>query len=157
VLQQNTKQEKERFGSMDILPHSIDERLLKAVFTREYNVQGHPQWTDSWTVNSAYTDVEGSFIEVVFSDFPDHELYFEMVGKVDAGTGYWRLYSITDDAAVTGSEITGTNTDFDRLRSSVITKPSGTKEFKIQHKLVDGDGSTEYVNSGMSRIILRLP
>lgn len=147
----------QRISSSDILPGSITERLLKAVFTREYAIQAHPQWTDSWTELATYQDVEGSFVEVTFSDFPDHEFYFEMVGKVDAGTGYWRLYNITDSEAVVGSEITSTSTIFERVRSSIITKPVGTKEFKIQHYLSGGDLATEFVNSGMSRVILRLP
>lgn len=150
-------EEKLRIDGKNIKPKSIEERLLRAVFTREYSIQGHPQWTDSWTVNSTYTNVEGSFIEITFSDFPDHEFYFEMIGKTDAGTGYWRLYNNTDSVAITESEITSTSTSFERIRSSAITKPSGTKEFIIQHKIVGGDGATEYVNSGMSRIILRLP
>jgi hypothetical protein len=125
-------------------------------YVREVWLQMIPQWDNSWTTNNTYTDVTGSINAINFDDWPDHTWYFEMIGKTDAGTGYYQLYNTTDDAAVTGSEISTTSTSVTRIRSSAITKLSGTKVIKIQHKVVGGDGATQYVNSVMARCVFRV-
>lgn len=115
----------------------------------------HPQWTDSWTQNDSYTDVEGSTNSINFTDFPDHTWYFEMLGKTDDGTGSYQLYNSTAAAAVASSEITTTSTTIVRLRSGSLTKPSGTNTIKIQHKQTGGGGAG-FVNSVMSRSVFRI-
>lgn len=115
----------------------------------------HPQWTDSWTANSTYTDVVGSFGLINFNDWTTHNFYFEMIGKTNAGTGYYRLYNITTGQAVEGSEISTTSTTPERIRSGIIQKPTGQFAFKVQHKIDGGDGATQFVNSIMSRIVFR--
>lgn len=62
----------------------------------------------------------------------------------------------TLDEAVSGSEVSTTSTDPVRLRSSELTKPEGTNTVKIQHKITGGNGTTEYVNSIMSRAIFSI-
>ena len=114
-----------------------------------------PQWTDSWTLNNTYTDVGGSIFDINFDDLDGWYVYFSMVGKTDAGTGYWRLYNDDDSAEITDSEISTTSTTPVDLRSGALTLPSGTKTVKVQHKIVDGDGATEYVNSVMAKIVVR--
>ena len=146
-----------RISQRDVISTGIPERLLRAVFTREVWLQGHPQWTDSWTVNSTYTDVPGAVSSLNFDDFSDHEFRFEMIGKTDAGTGYYRLYNTTTGAAVLGSEVSTTSTAAVRVRSGSIPKPAGTNVLKIQHKITGGNGSDEYVDSIMSRLVFRLP
>ena len=128
-----------------------------AYIPKEIWLQGHPQWDNSWTNLGTYTNVAGSLNYVTFEDFPDHELYFEMIGKTDAGTGYWQLYNSTDGEAMANSEIYSSSTDPIRLRSGSIPKPEGAKTIIVQHKIVGGNGTTEYVNSIMSRIVFRLP
>jgi hypothetical protein len=143
---------------------NIDKRLrileavlqTKSLFVRETWLQMHPQWDNSWTELNTYQDVLGSINSINFDDWPDHSWYFEMIGKTDAGTGYFQLYNVTDGVAISGSEISTTSTTPIRLRSSSLSKPSGTKVIKIQHKVVGGDGSTEYVNSIMSRSVFRI-
>lgn len=123
---------------------------------KEAHIQATPQWTDIWTELDSYQDATGSLIEINFNDWPDHTFYFEVVGKVDAGTGYWRLYNITDSVAMSESEMSSTSTTAVRLRSSEITKPYGTKEFKVQHYIDGGNGTTDFVNTIMSRIIFSI-
>jgi hypothetical protein len=116
-----------------------------------------PQWTDSWTTSSSYTDVTGSIFDVNFDDLTaGWNVYFDIVGKTDAGTGYWQLYNADDSAIITGSEITTTSTSPVNMRSGALTLPSGTKTLKVQHKIVGGNGSTQYVNSIMAKLVVRL-
>lgn len=125
-------------------------------YVRETWLQMHPQWDNSWTNLNTYQDVSGALNSINFDDWPDHSWYFEMIGKTDAGTGYYQLYNVTTSSIVTGSEISTSSTVPIRLRSNSITKPSGTNVIKIQHKIVGGNGSTEYVNSIMSRSVFRI-
>ena len=116
-----------------------------------------PQWTDSWTVNAAYTDIEGSIFDVNFDDIATGwDIFFDIVGKTDAGTAYWQLYNVDDTEAVENSEISTASTDPVNLRSDALTMPEGTVTLKVQHKIVDGDEATEYVNSIMGKLVLRL-
>lgn len=124
-------------------------------YAKEVPFQGHPQWDNSWTTNSTYTDITGSLIELDFNDWPNHAMYLEMIGKTDMGTGYWRLYNITDSGAVSNSEISTTSTSAVRIRSSALPKLTQTKSFKIQHKIEGGDGTNDFVNSIMSKVIFR--
>jgi hypothetical protein len=149
-------EELQRTSGKRIFPKGIPERLLRAVFTREVWLQGHPQWDSSWTNTSTYEAVIGSLNSITFTDFPDHEFYFEMVGFTDAGTGYWRLFNATDGVALEDSELSTTSTVPVRLRSAKIPKPSTTKSIIIEHKIVGGAGD-DYVNSVMSRLVFRLP
>lgn len=116
-----------------------------------------PQWTDSWTTNNTYTDVTGSIFDVNFDDLTTGwNVYFDLIGKTDAGTGYWQLYNADDSAVITGSELSSASTSPVNLRSGALTIPSGTKTLKVQHKIVGGDGSTQYVNSIMAKLVVRL-
>ena len=144
-----------RIDGKDIFPKTVKERFLRAVFTREVWLQGHPQWNNSWTGSDTYEWLTGAFSTITFSDFPDHEFYFEMIGFTDAGTGHWGLYNITDGEILYESEITTTSTSPVRIRSGKITKPKGEVDLVIMQKVVGGGGG--YVNSVMSRLVLRLP
>lgn len=116
-----------------------------------------PQWTDSWTLNNTYTDVTGSIFDVNFDDLATGwNVYFDIVGKTDAGTGYWQLYNIDDAGTVVGSEISTASTSAVNIRSGAITLPAGTKTLKVQHKIVGGNGTTNYVNSIMAKLVIRL-
>jgi hypothetical protein len=135
------------------------QRILNNAFEQyksETWLQMHPQWTDSWTTNSTYTDIQGSLGTINFDDWTGHTWYFEMIGKTDAGTGYYRLYNITTDEPVENSEISTTSTTATRIRSDILPKPDGEHEFKIQHRIDGGNGTTEYVNSMMSRMVFRI-
>ena len=61
-------------------------------------------------------------------------VYFEAGLYVSGGTGYARLYNLTDSTAVSGSEVSSTNTDwevYERKRSGAITLTTG-KEYTVQ-------------------------
>jgi hypothetical protein len=115
-----------------------------------------PQWQNSWTVAGAYEDVAGSLFYIDFSNFSGWNFKFEMMGKTDAGTGYYHIYDITNTAVITGSEITTTSTTEERIVSGNLTVPSGAAELKIQHKIVGGDEATEFVNSQIAKLIIEL-
>jgi len=116
-----------------------------------------PQWTGSWTELDTYRDVTGSLFDVHWEDFATGwDVFFDMVGKTDAGTGYYQIYNTSDSGAITGSEITTTSTAVVDLRSSALTIPTALKTCKVQHKIVGGNGSTEKVNSIMARLVVRL-
>lgn len=136
----------------DSIVREIDGKIL--IFAKEVPIQLHPQHTDRWTSNSSYTDVEGSLVEINFNDWPNHTMYLEVVGFTDAGTGFWDLYNITDSGIVTSSEISTTSTSSVRVRSSALGKLTGTKTFKLRHKIVGGGGG-DLVNSVMSRVLFR--
>ncbi len=136
----------------DSIVREIDGKIL--IFAKEVAIQLHPQHTDRWTDQNTYQDVEGSLVAVDFNDWPNHNMYLEVVGKTDSGTGFWDLYNITDSGIVTGSEISTVSTTSVRLRSSALPKLTGTKTFKLRHKIVGGGGG-DFVNSVMSRILFR--
>ena len=147
----------DRITQRDITSTAITARLLSSVYTKEVWLPLHPQHTDRWTTNSTYTDVVGSINDINVDDFPDHDFHFEMVGFTDAGTGFWKLVNDTDSVDIGNSEITTTSTTSVRVRSVALPKPSGTKIIKIQHRIANGDGTSEFVNSVMSRGVFRLP
>lgn len=75
-----------------------------------------------------------------------------MVGFTDDGTGWWQLYNVTDGVVIAGSEISTTSTNSSApplITTGELTKPTGTKIIKIQHKQTGGGGSG-LVNSVMS-------
>jgi len=116
-----------------------------------------PQWDNSWTAANSYTDVIGSIFDVNFDDLKTGwNVYFDIVGKTDAGTGYWRLYNVDDSVVVGNSEISTSSTTPVNIRSGALVLPTGTKTLKVQHKIVGGDGSTQYVNSIMGKLVVRL-
>lgn len=138
----------------DSIIREIDGKAL--VFAKEVSIQLHPQHTDRWTDSATYVDVVGSLIEINFDDWPNHAMHLEVVGFIGdtaADTAYWRLYNITDSAAVASSELTSTSATSERKRTSALAKLAGTKTFKLQHKSVGGVG--DFVNTVMSRIIFR--
>jgi hypothetical protein len=72
----------------------------------------------------------------------DFTYQIHFMGKVAAGTGYLKLYNITDTGDVAGSEKTFTNNTADRIESATITLASGVKEYKV---MVKGAAATDLV------------
>lgn len=124
-------------------------------FVKETWLQMIPQWQNSWTTNTFYSDVDGALNSINFTDWPDHAWYWEHICKTDANTGSYQLYNVTTSAAVSGSELTTTSTVPVRLRTGSLTKPSGTNSIKVQHKISSTNGS-QYANSIMSRSVFRI-
>lgn len=149
-----------RYGALisiegvDALTADDDQLILSPDFrfARETWLPLHPQWDNSWTTSTSYQAVSGSFAAVDFDDWQTHNIYLEVIGKVDGGTGFYHLYNITAAAIVANSEISTTSTTPVRLRSIALTKPTGINVFRLQHKLTGGGGG-DFVNSVMSRIV----
>jgi len=107
---------------------------------------------------NSYTSLNGSYMSIIFDDWNGFDWYFESVIFTDAGTGYVRLYNVTDGAEVTGTEFSTTavgEANAEYYRSSVLTKPTGTKVFRVQVKIVGGNGTTQYINSMKSNMVFR--
>lgn len=114
-----------------------------------------PQWTNSWTALNTYQNVGASMFSINWSDFTGWSVYLDIVGKTDAGTGYYQLYNATDSAAFANSEVSTASTTPINIRSGATTKPTGTKVCNIQHKIIGGDGVNQYVNTIMAKLIIR--
>jgi hypothetical protein len=83
-------------------------------------------------------------------------IYFEvgLQSYVGGGTVRAQLYNVTDSTAVSGSELTSTNTDFtiyERKRSDALTLTSG-KEYVVQLK---SDNGTDGACLGAARLIIQ--
>ena len=119
----------------------------------EYWLQLSPQW--QFALNTAYVAVDGSLVQVNFDDLADKDVYFEVTAKTDAGTGYYKLYNVTDTADIAGTELSTASTSPVILRSSALTIPTGTKELSVYYKCDGGDGVTEYVNCIVAKLVIR--
>lgn len=99
-----------------------------------------------WTDSASYTDMTGCKFSVDGDNFNNQNVYFECVmANEQAGrTAYIRIYNITTGAELSGSEITTSVyplTALTRVRSSALTFPSGSKEYKLQIRMsVTGAG-----------------
>ena len=157
VLKVNQTDNKVEFGDNAWVNYSDGSASFSSVTAPEgvgeYWLQVSPQW--QYANNTAYVDVDGSLVQVNFDDLSNKTVYFEVTGKTDAGTGTYQLYNITDAAAFAGSELSTASTSAVLMRSSALTIPTGTKSVKVQYKCVGGDGSTEYVNCIVAKLIVR--
>lgn len=141
------------------LKTALEEIKTRQSLSGEVWLQTTPQWDGSWTTLSTYQYVTGSFALINFNDWQIFNWYFEVIGFVDAGTGYFRLMNITDNEVVAESEIFTTAPDqftADRIRSVALPKPTGSKLFRVQIRIEGGNGTTEFVNCIMSRIVMRV-
>lgn len=129
---------------------SVDEKHT----ITEYWLQCSPQWQYSNSAN--YEAVDGSLVQVNFDDLTDWTVYFEVTGKTDAHTGYFKLYNITDAADIANSEVSTSSTSQVIMRSSAITKPTGTKQLAVWFKCEGGDGATDYVNCIVAKLVVRM-
>lgn len=117
------------------------------------------EWFGSYKLLNSWVSLPGSLVEINFDDWQYHTWYWENIIFTDAGTGYTRLFNVTDNEVVTGTEFSTTAVGEDNAeynRTNPLTKYNGTKRFKTQVKIDGGNGSTQYVNSMMSRMVFRI-
>lgn len=141
----------------DVYSATDDELLFSSSFNNESLVPLH-SWFGSYKLSASYTSLNGSYMSINFDDWNGYDWYFESVIFTDAGTGYVQLYNITDSAAVAGTEFSTTavgEANAEYYRSGILTKPTGTKVFKVQVKIVGGNGTTQYVNAMKSNMVFR--
>lgn len=141
----------------DVFSAADDDLLFSSSFNNESIVPLH-SWFGSYKLLSSYTSLNGSYMSINFDDWNGFDWYFESVIFTDAGTGYVRLYNVTDGAEVTGTEFSTTavgEANAEYYRSSVLTKPTGTKVFRVQVKIVGGNGTTQYINAMKSNMVFR--
>ena len=116
---------------------------------REVHLQTNPE--QRFTDSSSYVAYDDGRIQINFDDWVDHNMYFECIMKTGAGTGYMRLWNVDDSSQLV--EISTTSTTATQVRSGSITKPTGTKMFREEQKIVGGGGAFTDVYIG--RVIFR--
>lgn len=92
-----------------------------------------------WTGSGSYIDRTGAFFELNGDNFNNQLVYFEGVMAVEQSgrTAYLRIYNVTNSNVLAGSEITSTRVGVsnpERVRSSALTIPTGSKNYKLQIK-----------------------
>ncbi len=141
----------------DVTTASDDDLVFSSDFNNEASISMN-EWFGSYKLSSSYTSLNGSYTVINFDDWEGYDWYFESTYFTDAGTGYVQLFNVTDNVAVTGTEFSTTSVGEANAvytRSSALTKPTGTKAFRVQVKIVGGNGTTENVNSMKSRMVFR--
>lgn len=104
-------------------------------------------------VSATYADIDGMLVDVDFDNWDDFDWYFDVVAKATSGETFVQIYNVDDTAIITGSEISTTNTSYNNIRSTKLTKLTGTKTLKIQIKNVGGGTS----NLSICRFVFRSP
>jgi len=104
-----------------------------------------------------YVDISDFLTKVDFTDWDDMEWYVEATFKAGTGTASVRLYNNTDAAAVSGSVLQTTSTSYVSVRSSSMTKPTGTKTFVVQYGHTPSGGGSDFINLTIVRHIFRRP
>lgn len=122
---------------------------------REANI--HTSGGNTFTNVAPYVSIDDFLRKIDFSDWEDMEWYFEASFKAGTGTAYVRLRNLTDGAAVSGSVITTTSTSYTQVRSSAITKPTGTKTFVVQYGHDPSGGGSDFINLTIATHIFRRP
>lgn len=116
-------------------------------------------WFGSYKLTSTYTDIPGSVVEINFNDWEIHNWYWEATLFTDIGTGSARLYNVTDSVAVPSAEFSTTVVGENNAvteRTGILAKYKGTKTFKVQVKIVGGNGTNEYVNCVKSSQVFKI-
>lgn len=124
----------------DVTTATDDDLIFSSDFNNETIINMHGWYGASKEVTT-YTNLNGSLTVIDFDDWVGYDWYFESTIFSDSGTCYVQLYNITDGTAVSGTEFSSTAPDeasAEYYRSSVLTKPTGTKVFKVQMKKVGG-------------------
>lgn len=88
-----------------------------------------------------YYDISGTEVSVNASDYPGFtsmQLEVNMKLSEAVGTGYARLYNVTDSSAVSGSETSVTSAQYSVVSSSGFKPSSGKKTYRLQLKSSEG-------------------
>lgn len=122
---------------------------------RESNI--HTSGGNTFTNVAPHVAIPDFLRKIDFSDWDDMEWYFEASFKAGTGTASVQLYNQTDGAAVSGSTITTTSTSYTQVRSSALTKPSGTKTFVVRYGHTPSGGGGDFINLTIATHIFRRP
>ena len=129
-------------------PWTVDEALKKDDLDKTFDNtialkegRSHISLSEGNTANYVYTNTGYTDLEYpVHIEIDGTNLGGNLVWQVHfmckrvAGTGYVKLYNITDAGDVASSEKSFTNASADRIESSNITLASGVKEYKAMVK-----------------------
>ena len=108
-----------------------------------------------WTENNAYTNINSTEFTVNGDDFVLMKVYFHCLGCVETAgrTGYYRIYNITDAAALANSQVSTTNVSSEAagwanaelMTSPALTFPAGLKKYRLQFYQDIGGGGGDTV------------
>lgn len=85
--------------------------------------------------DTSYVDIESKIqIAIDGTKLTGLTVYFEFMALVDSGTGYARIYDETAAGALSGSEVSFTNTTVGRKASGSLTLPSAAHSYKVEVK-----------------------
>lgn len=150
-------------AKIEALVRQLNEqiRLLNTAYSQFRSESYVPmvEWFGSYKLNSTYTTLNSSITTIDFDDWKGYSWYWENFIFTDIGTGYVRLFNVTDNEAVPGSETTTTaigEANAEYSRTDILTKYDGVKEFVVQVKIIGGNGTSEYVNCMKSRMVFRI-
>lgn len=117
----------------------------------------HTSGGNTFTNVAPYVDIADFLTKIDFSDWDDMEWYFEATFKAGTGTAHVCLRNVTDGGTVTNSGISTTSTSYVSVRSSAMTKLTGTKTFVVQYGHTPSGGGSDYINLTICRHIFRRP
>lgn len=153
-LSENTLVERIKYLTLQ-----LEEIKTKQSIGGETWLQLTPQFTGSWNNNTTYDYVVGAFAKIDFNDWKNYNWYLEVIGFADnSAHGYYRLRNETDGVIVPDSELIATasvQTAPNILRTPMLTKYDGVKDFRLQVRRQGGSG-TDYANVIMARMIFKV-
>lgn len=117
-------------------------------------------------VNTSVTDTDDTYTAQAYPiEFtPTHlsgaifNYYYESTQKTTTDTAYSRLFNVSDNAAVSHTELSTTNTDYTRLRSGELSSyiPTATKNLDTEIKN-SATGTTTVTSSRLIVILIAYP
>jgi len=112
-----------------------------------------------WTGSDTYIDRTGCRFAIDGDNFHNQNVYYEcvMANEQSGRTAYTRIYNITDDEPLSGSEISTTAnplSNLTRVRSGVLTFPSGLKEYKLQIRMNQTGGEGDNAHFYAARLVI---
>lgn len=142
---------------VDVLTATDAQLTFKSTYRQLRESTIHTSGGNTFANVAPYVSIDDFLTKIDFSDWTDMEWYFEATFKAGTGTASVRLYNVTDAAAVTNSVVQTTSTSYVSVRSSAMTKPTGTKTFVVQYGHNPSGGGSDYINLTICRHIFRRP
>lgn len=144
-------------AGVDVLTATDAQLTFKSTYRQLRESTIHTSGGNTFANVAPYVSIDDFLTKIDFSDWTDMEWYFEATFKAGTGTASVRLYNVTDAAAVTNSVVQTTSTSYVSVRSSAMTKPTGTKTFVVQYGHNPSGGGSDYINLTICRHIFRRP
>lgn len=143
--------------NIDVLTATNSQLTFLSTYRQLRESTIHTSGGNTFANVAPYVDIADFLTKIDFDDWEDMEWFFEATFKAGTGTASVRLYNQTDGAAVSGSVVQTTSTSYVSVRSSSITKYTGTKTFVVQYGHTPSGGGSDFINLTIARHIFRRP